>query len=131
MLLGWDALMGFSFENVVLNNRKIIWDQLKLSPDDIVNENPFFQHKTMRAQGCQIDYMIQTKFNTLYICEIKFSKHEIGVSIIEEVRAKIEKLAFARGFSCRPVLIQVNGVVPEVVERGYFAEMVDFGVLLS
>ena len=43
----WNTIMGFSFENLVLNNRKLIFDQLNLSPEDVVNENPFFQHKTI------------------------------------------------------------------------------------
>ncbi|MES2204660.1 MAG: ATP-binding protein [Pseudomonadota bacterium] len=127
----WNAIMGFSFENLVLNNRKLIFDYLNLLPEDVVNENPFFQHKTTRTRGCQIDYMIQTKFGTLYICEVKFSKNEIGASVIEEVQEKITALAFPRGFSCRPVLIHVNGVTQEVVDSDYFAAIIDFGRFLE
>ena len=75
--------------------------------------------------------MIQTKFGTLYICEIKFSKNEIGVSVIEEVQEKITALAFPRGFSCRPVLMHVNGVTEDVVDSDYFSAIVDFGKLLE
>ncbi len=127
----WAVIIGFSFENLVLNNRKLIFDQLQLHPEDVVNENPFFQHKTSRARGCQIDYMIQTKFSTLYICEIKFSKNEVGVSVIEEVQAKISSLAFPRGFSCRPVLIHVNGVTQDLVDSDYFSAVIDFGKFLE
>lgn len=130
-LPGWDVMMGFSFENLVLNNRKILWSKLKVSPDEITNENPFFQHKTTRIPGCQIDYMIQTRFNTLYICEIKFSKHEVGLSVIEEVQKKLDALSIGRGVSCRPVLVHVNGVHADVIDHGYFAEIVDFSELLS
>ncbi|MGV2433063.1 MAG UNVERIFIED_CONTAM: hypothetical protein LVQ98_07285 [Rickettsiaceae bacterium] len=62
---------------------------LNIAPEDIICENPFFQRKTTKTPGCQIDYMIQTKFNSLYVCEIKFSKNEIGSYIIEEVQKKI------------------------------------------
>src|SRR5688500_3916730 len=72
-LPGWAAMMGLQFENLVLNNRHFIHQCLKLSPDDILVENPFFQHQKSRQRGCQIDYMIQTRTNILYVCEIKFS----------------------------------------------------------
>ena len=32
------------------------------------------QTKTSTQRGCQIDYLIQTKINTLFICEFKFKK---------------------------------------------------------
>lgn len=122
--------MGFSFENCVLNNRKVLLPHLNILPEEVVCENPFFQRKTVRSAGCQIDYMIQTKFGTLYVCEIKFSKSEIGLSIIEEVQKKIDAIALPRSFSCRPVLIHVNGVTEEVIDSGYFASIVDFSCFL-
>jgi AAA+ ATPase superfamily predicted ATPase len=57
-LTGWATIMGLQFENLVLNNRQFIHQCLKLSADDIVVENPFFQHKTSRQSECQVDYMI-------------------------------------------------------------------------
>jgi hypothetical protein len=54
-LPGWATIMGLQFENLVLNNRYFIYDQLWISPDEIVTENPFFQHKTTRRRGSQID----------------------------------------------------------------------------
>jgi uncharacterized protein len=44
--------------------------------------------KTHRSQGCQIDYLIQTKFNTLYVCEIKFSKNIVESAVINDVQKK-------------------------------------------
>ena len=59
-LSGWDATMGLQFENLVLNNRAI--DKiLGLNANDIVYANPFFQNKTVKQRGCQIDYLIQTR----------------------------------------------------------------------
>lgn len=121
----WYAIMGLQFENLVLNNRKFIHSQLGLHPEDIVSENPFFQRKTKRTIGCQIDYMIQTRFQTLYICEIKFSKAFIGTSVIQEVKSKIEALQYPKGFSYRPVLIHVNGVTDDVIESDFFNNIID------
>lgn len=127
----WNAIMGFSFENLVLNNRPLIFDALNLSSEDIINENPFFQKKTSRTKGCQIDYMIQTKFRTLYICEIKFSQNAIGTSVIDEIQEKIATLAAPQGFSYRPVLIHVNGVTQDLIDSDYFAAIIDFGKFLA
>jgi hypothetical protein len=123
--------MGLQFENLVLNNRRQLHRLLRLSLEEIVNENPFYQHKTARQPGCQIDYLIQTKFDTLYVCEIKFSRNEITSTIIPEIRAKIGALSRPRGMSCRPVLIHVNGVSEEVTDSDYFAHIVDMGGLLN
>ena len=127
----WNIIMGLQFENLILNNRSSIHKILHINPEDIICDNPFFQRTTNRMAGCQIDYMIQTKFGTLYICEIKFCKTVIGTNIIQEVQDKIDKLSVPKGFSYRPVLIHVNGVTEEVVDRDYFCKIIDMETLLN
>ena len=75
--------------------------------------------------------MVQTKFNTLYVCEIKFSKNSIGSDVIQEMQQKIDRLKRPKSFSCRPVLIHVNGVTDELKDQNYFAEIIDFCDLLK
>jgi AAA+ ATPase superfamily predicted ATPase len=125
-LPGWTSIIGLQFENLVLNNREFIWKKLNINPEDIVSDNPFFQRKTAKVAGCQVDYLIQTRLNTLYACEIKFSKQEIKYDIISEVQEKLKKLSLPRGFSYFPVLIHVNGVSESVIDAGYFLECIDF-----
>lgn len=48
----WHTMMGFQFETLVLNNRKALWKILKIDPQEIVFDNPFFQTKTQRQAGC-------------------------------------------------------------------------------
>jgi len=38
---------------------------------------------------------------------------------------KIDRLKYPRGYSCRPILIHVNGVTDDVKESSYFASIVD------
>jgi len=128
---GWMTILGLQFENLVLNNLDSINQMLGLKPENIVTANPYFQRKTKRYQPCQIDYLIQTRFNTLFVCEIKFSKQEIGMSVVEEVQQKIKHLVRPKGFSCFPVLIHVNGVSDGVLESNYFSEVLDFGKILT
>ena len=127
----WSVMMGLQFENLVLNNRMAIHQQLGITPEDVVADNPFFQKKTNRQRGCQIDYMVQTRFDILYVCEIKFSRHPVGVDVIAEVEEKIMRLTRPRGFSCRPVLIHVNGVTEALIDTQYFAHVIDFSQFLE
>jgi len=127
----WSSLMGLQFENLVLKNRHLIKSILEIPPDHVISDNPFFQKKTNRAPGCQIDYLIHTRFNTLFACEIKFLKHELGLDIIKEMQKKLSSIEMPKGFSIRPVLIHVNGVSEEVIDSQYFTHIIDFGELLG
>ena len=77
-------------------------------------------------KGCQIDLLIQTKRNTLYVCEIKFSSSEVKSSVIAEMEKKIESLTAPKGVSVRPVLIHVNGVSQAIRDGDVFNDIVDF-----
>lgn len=107
-----------------------IWDTLAIKPAHIVADNPYFQRQTTRQKGCQIDYLIQTRYNVLFACEIKFSIHPIRSSVIKEMQDKINRLTLPKRFSCWPVLIHINGVSDQVHESGYFSEIIDFTSLL-
>jgi len=128
---GWEAIMGLQFENLVVHNRKTVWKLTGISPEEVVMDGPFFQRPTKRQPGCQIDYMIQTRFHNLYVCEIKFSKNRIGKKIIEDMEEKRKRLKVPRYFSIRPVLIHVNGVEDAVLDEGYFDKVIDFCKLLE
>lgn len=126
----WDTVMGLQFENLVLKNRYIIHRSLQIRPEDIIAANPFFQRKTELQHGCQIDYLIQTRFNTLFACEIKFSKSLIRTSIIHDMQEKMNNLKLPRRFSCFPVLIHVNGVQEEVEDSNFFIKIIDLSTFL-
>ena len=130
-LPNWEGIMGLQFENLVIHNRKIIWQLLDLSPEDIVMDGPFFQRSTGRQPGCQIDYMIQMKFQTIYICEVKFSKKPITKKVIAEMEEKRRRLKIPRHFSVRPILIHVNGVEESVLDERYFDQVLNFSDLFN
>jgi len=127
----WETVVGLQFENLVIQNRNALYDLLHIHPSEILCDGPYFQKATKHKSGCQIDYMIQTKYNTLYVCEIKFSKHPIQIGIIKEVEQKISNLDVRGGISIRPILIHVNGVDEEIVAEGFFADIVPFGQMLT
>jgi hypothetical protein len=123
--------MGLQFENLVINNALFIFKLLNISLEDILVAGPYFQKAGSRKKAVQIDYLIQTRFRNLYVCEVKFRQGVIGKEVIEEVEEKISSLKTPKGFSCRPVLIHVNGVSEEVVESGFFARIIGFSDLLN
>jgi len=131
LMPGWDAIMGYQFETLVLNNRTFIYQQLGLKPEEICCDNPYVQRATSRQEGCQIDYLIQTRFNTLFACEIKFSRNLIQAQVIDETKSKIQKLTLPKKFACFPVLIHVNGVSDRIVDSNYFVKVIDFGRALT
>lgn len=130
-LPAWESVMGLQFENLVLHNYQTVWKLLHIAPDEVVMDGAFFQKPTRHRQGCQIDYMIQTRFQTLYICEIKFSKNTINTSVIDAVEEKLRRLKTPKNFSFRPVLIHVNGVDDAVIDAQYFDQIINFAQLLE
>lgn len=123
-LPAWESNMGYQFENLILENRQHLWEILNIDPKDITFDNPYFQRGEDGA--CQIDYLIQTRFNTYYLFEIKFSRNPIKSSVISEVKSKMARLKISRGAVCLPVLIHVNGVAPSVSESDFFFKIIDF-----
>jgi len=128
-VIQWESILGLQFENLIIHNSDEIIARLNIHMADYTNDGPFFQTKTRDRKGCQIDYLIQIK-NTLYICEIKFSKNPITSKVIEEVEKKVQALSIPRYFTYRPVLIHVGGVTEELIEKDYFDKIIDWTELL-
>lgn len=122
--------MSLQIENLVLNNRDKIKSLLNIMPDEIINDNPYLQRATSRQKGCQIDYLIQTRPDSLYVCEIRYSRNPIKRSIIEEVEEKINRLKVPKRISIRPILIYLGEVHDEVLDANYFNRIINIEDLL-
>ncbi len=129
-LNNWYGILGLQFENLVKSNRQILLEQLSITNSSVVQDGGFFQRTTKRHPGCQIDYMIQTKENILYLCEIKTSKNAISANVIDEVKNKIKNLIVPKNFSILPILIFCGTLSEELDNSGYFARKIDFTELL-
>ncbi|MEN8237230.1 MAG: ATP-binding protein [Pseudomonadota bacterium] len=130
-LAGWETMMGFQVENLLLQNRSLLLKALGIYPQDVVADNPYIQKATHDRRGCQIDYLIHTRTNTLFVCESKFRKKELNVSIIDQMQNKIHRLAKPRGYGICPVLIHLGGVTDEVYDRRYFYRVIDIADFLK
>lgn len=122
---GWSSHMGLQLESLLLQNRSLLLKQLNISPLDIVRSGPYRQSSTSTQQGCQIDYLIQTKTNSLFICEFKFKMREINSDIIKEMEERISRLKVPKGFARIPVLCHLSGVSDSVATSPYFYRIID------
>ncbi len=128
-LPNWEIIMGFQFENLVLNNISWIIEQLKIPSSSILSASPYFRRSTKKEQACQIDLLIRTK-HTLYVCEIKFRK-KIPAEIIDEITQKIKNLKIPKHISVRPVLIYEGDLSSKVIHADFFSHLIPFSQLLS
>ncbi len=122
---GWDGLIGLQIETLVASNIKRLYQDLKIPFEDIMASGLFYQKHTSTKKGCQIDILIQLRTGVLYACEVKFSRHTIGLEIVEEMKEKLNNLDTPRHSKINPVLIYINGISDGLIEKNYFYRMID------
>ncbi len=125
----WNTILGFQFENLVLNNLSSLQRLLHISSSSVLSAAPYFQHKTKRKKACQIDLLIQCRY-AIYLCEIKFGS-KISQDVIDEVSDKIQKLSLPSGLSIRPVLIYQGELSPKIVRSNFFTHLIPFEQFLK
>ncbi len=130
-LPGWSSIMGLQVENLILNNREAVLSLMGVYSDEVICDGPFFQRKTTKVQGCQIDYLVQIKLGVLYLCEIKFTRTIISTKIIEDVKKKIRRIATPKHLSIVPVLLHIGDVQDEVLDSQFFGKVFDMSHLLE
>jgi AAA+ ATPase superfamily predicted ATPase len=130
-LPGWESLLGYQVESLLLYNRSFMLKAIGIEPADVVGDNPYVQLKNTRQRGCQIDYLIQTRSNNLYLCEFKFNRRELGTSVIESVQEKVKRFSIPKGFGIAPVLLHLSGVTNQVYDRHYFYKIIDVSDFLE
>src|SRR3989338_6272020 len=42
----WNSILGLSFENLVLNNKRLLFELLKIKPQDIILASPYYQTRS-------------------------------------------------------------------------------------
>ncbi len=130
-LPGWDAMMGFQVESLLLQNRSVLLKALGISVAEIVADNPYIQRTTTRQKGCQIDYLVQTSANNLFVCEFKFKRRELGLEVIDATKEAISRFSAPRNIGIAPVLFHLGGVSDAVYENNYFYRVIDITEFLE
>lgn len=128
-LSGWEPMLGFQLKNLLLKNRSLLYKALGIHAQDIVIDNPYFQKAGNRKKGCQIDYLIQMRSNTFFVCEVKMCRRELGLEVIDEMRAKIATLSVPKGFGISPVLFYLGPISDALLSSRYFYRIIDIADL--
>jgi hypothetical protein len=126
-LPGFEAHLGIQLEYLLLQNRRLILQHLGITASEVVADGPYRQTKTSSQAGCQIDYLVQTATNNLFVCEFKFTRKVLGGELIEHMQEKINRLKVPKGFAVVPVLFHIGGVSSAVETGGYFYRIIDIG----
>lgn len=129
-LPGWEPMLGFQLENLLLKNRLLLYRALGIYAQDVVMDNPYFQKASGRKKGCQIDYLIQMRSNTLFVCEVKMRRRELGLEVIDAMKTKIASLRLPKGFGVSPVLFHLGPVSDALLSSRYFYRIVDISEFL-
>lgn len=129
-LTNWHVLRGLQFENLILDNIPEVCRALKIDLKSVQQYGSYFQTKTKRRAGCQIDLLIQDRFHTLYVCEIKM-RRRIDASVMAEVAQKIDRIERPKAMSVRPILIYAGEIDPEVAHAEFFDRVLDASRLLQ
>ena len=128
---GWEADMGYQFENLVLNNIRELLPALHLQNVMIRSAAPYVKRGSRKTgeAGCQIDMLIQTAAS-LHVVEIK-RQARIGREVIDEVKEKCRRLPRARGLSVRTALVYSGELAKSVESEGFFDAVVPFAMLIG
>ena len=129
--VGWDADLGYQFENLVVNNFRELLVPLHLEKVMIKSAAPYRRKGSRKTgvQGCQIDLLIQTNA-AVYVVVIKRQAH-VGYEVVDEVKEKCRRLPRAPGLSLRTALVYSGELARSVEAEGYFDAIVPFSRLIG
>jgi hypothetical protein len=122
-------MLGFQLENLLLKNRSLLYKALGIYPQDVVMDNPYIQKASGRKKGCQVDYLIQMRSNTFFVCEIKMRRKELGFEVIDAMKTKIDALSVPKGFGVCPVLVHLGPISDSLLSSRYFYRIIDIAEL--
>jgi len=128
-LPGWEPMLAFQLENLLLKNRSLVYQAIGIHSQDIVMDNPYYQRASGRKKECQIDYLIQMQSNTLFVCEVKMRRRELGLEVIDAMKTKIASLVLPKGMGISPVLLHLGPVSDPLLSSRFFYRIIDIAEL--
>ena len=67
--------------------------------------------------------------NTLFVCEVKMRRRELGLEVIEAMKTKIASLSFPKRFGVSPVLLHLGPISDALLSSRYFYRIIDIADL--
>jgi len=111
-LKGWDTIMGYAFENLVVNHYRALLPYLGLEGVSLASAAPYRRAAEGDARGVQVDLLIQTE-TTAYVVEVK-RRRQIDEDVVAEIKSKVPKLGFPSGKAVRTALVYFGDLKPVI-----------------
>jgi len=102
---------------------------LQISENEIINFGPYYQPKNSKQDGCQIDFLVQTK-SLFYIVEIKSSK-KILIEMVRQVESKVKALKIPPRSGVKKILIHASQEPFSDEVEAYFDRIISINDFLS
>jgi len=112
--------LGLQFERLCEDSLLVILKLINIKLTDLKNFGPFFQQKTNRGPGLQFDMVLELTNGSIHLLEFKFRETPAGVSMINEMKTKIERMNFSPNITIEKTLISMNGFTKELIKANYF-----------
>lgn len=105
----WNNYCGLVFQLFCEKNIDVILRGLDIL-DTFEQVGTYWQNKTVRAPGIQIDLVIECSDHTTYLIECKWSKNKIGMGVVDELNFKKKWYPNPKGHTLKNALIASHGV---------------------
>ncbi len=112
----WDIYAGMAFEHFVLDHaEKIV---MKLGHEGLIKRvGSYWQQRTQRKKGFQIDLLIECHDETTFVCECKWSRKKTGMVALKELHQKVTLYPNIQQHTIKPVIIAAGGVSKNILKE--------------
>ena len=116
----YSAYLGLAFEGFCRQHSHRIAQRLGFS--SVSYECGSWFKRGEKSPGAQIDLLYRRADNVFTLCEVKH-RRKVGLEVIEEVERKVDVLRAETDRTIERVLISAEAPQAQVVDAGYFAEI--------
>jgi len=116
----WDSWAGLSFERFAWDHAHVVASRLG---HNLTEVGSFWQGRTQRKPGVQVDLLIGCEDRVTLLCECKWSRKPVSLASVQELRRKLALFPNRRRHTLRAVLVAA-GDVTRVVRRETDIEVV-------
>ena len=109
----WDRYLGMAFEHFVKQHADQV-AQLLDAGDSLTEVGAYWQRKTKRKKGVQIDLVLVRDDGITTLVECKWSRRKTGMDAVHQLRGKAELYPNTDRSSLELLLVAAGGVTKQV-----------------
>lgn len=116
----YEVFRGLALEHLCYHHAHLIAQRLGFSA--VLYEYGSWFRKGDLATGAQVDLLFRRADRVLTLCEVKFAQ-KVGTKVIKEVEQKVQALAAMGRYTVERVLITVHPPTQNLLNEGYFNQV--------